>query len=125
MKSFRALLTLFALVAVSLGARRAEAALTVVTTTPDLAAIVRQVGGGSVSVQSLALPTQDPHFVDARPNLALLLNRADLLVLQGLELEVGWLPVLVSGARNPKIQVGAEGHLDASTFVSPLEVPAS
>lgn len=110
--------------ALVLGAARAEAAVVVVTTTPDLAAIVRQVGGARVEVHSLALPTQDPHFVDARPNLALVLNKADLLVLQGLELEVGWLPVLVSGARNPRIQVGAPGYLDASTVVTPLEVPS-
>ncbi|MFT3771398.1 MAG: metal ABC transporter substrate-binding protein [Minicystis sp.] len=107
-----------------LGVARAEAAVLVVTTTPDLAAIARQVGGPRVEVESLALPTQDPHFVDARPNLALRLNKADLLVLQGLSLEVGWLPVLLTGARNPKIQPGAAGYLDASTVISPLEVPS-
>jgi zinc/manganese transport system substrate-binding protein len=102
---------------------RARAAVAVVATTPDLAAIVRQVAGAGAQVTALALPTQDPHFVDARPNLALALNRADLLVVQGLELEVGWLPALQSGAKNPKIQAGAPGYLDASTLVAPLEVP--
>jgi zinc/manganese transport system substrate-binding protein len=124
MKPLRYLFVLLALAALSLGARRAQAAVVVVTTTPDLASITRQIGGASVEVKSLALPTQDPHFVDARPNLALLLNKADLLVIQGLELEVGWLPVLQTGARNPKIQVGAPGFLDASTLITPLETPA-
>jgi zinc/manganese transport system substrate-binding protein len=116
------LATLFAL-ALALFGQKAEAALVVVATTPDLAAIARQVGGGAVEVKSLALPTQDPHFVDARPNLAVLLNKADLLVVQGLELEAGWLPVLQSGARNPKIQTGADGYLDCSTLVPVLDVP--
>jgi zinc/manganese transport system substrate-binding protein len=124
MKLLRILLSLFALLTVTLGAARARAAVLVVTTTPDLAAITRQVGGGSVDVKSLALPTQDPHFVDARPNLALMLNKADLLVIQGLDLEVGWLPVLQTGARNPKIQTGAEGYLDASSFVQVMEAPS-
>ena len=113
-------LSLFTLFAAS----RADAAVSVVASTPDLAAIARQVGGPAAQVTALALPTQDPHFVDARPNLALALNRADLLVVQGLELEVGWLPALQTGAKNPRIQVGAAGYLDASTLVTVLEAPA-
>ena len=124
MKPLRCLVLLLTLAALALGSRRAEAALSVVATTPDLAAIARQVGGPTVEVRALALPTQDPHFVDARPNLALLLNKADLLVVQGLDLEVGWLPVLQAGARNPKILTGEGGYLDASGFVSVLEAPA-
>jgi zinc/manganese transport system substrate-binding protein len=124
MKPLRTLVMLLALAVVSLAGARAQAAVIVVTTTPDLASITRQVGGGTVEVKSLALPTQDPHFVDARPNLALLLNKADLLVVQGLDLEVGWLPVLQAGARNPKILTGEGGYLDASSFVNVLEAPA-
>lgn len=101
----------------------AQADLKVVATTPDLAAIVREVGGEHVSVSALALPTQDPHFVDARPHLALDLARADLLVLVGLELEIGWLPTLITGARNPDIQRAGRGYLDCSQFVELLEVP--
>src|SRR5690348_4599014 len=112
-----------ALVSLVLGAREALAAVVVVATTPDLAAIARQIGGSAVEVSSLALPTQDPHFVDARPNLAVLLNKADLLVVQGLDLEVGWLPVLQTTARNPKILTGAPGYLDASAFVTVMEAP--
>jgi len=100
----------------------ARAELRVVATVPDLAALAQAVGGDKVSVQSLALPTQDPHFVDAKPNLVLQLNRADLLLSLGLELESGWLPVLQTGARNPKILRGGAGFLDCSQFVTLLEV---
>ncbi|WP_225412969.1 metal ABC transporter substrate-binding protein [Stigmatella hybrida] len=101
----------------------AHAALNVVTSVPDLAALAKAVGGDKVNVTALASPSQDPHFVDARPNLALVLNRADLLITVGLELEVGWLPTLQIGARNVKIQTGNPGYLDASQLVRLLEVP--
>ncbi len=101
----------------------AHAALRVVTTTPDLAAITQAVGAGRVEVTALATATQDPHFVDARPHLALALHHADLLVEVGADLEVGWLPTLLTGARNGAIQRGARGSLDASTLVTLLEVP--
>lgn len=102
---------------------QAFAALRVVATVPDLAAIAREVGGDRVTVTSLVLPTQDPHFVDARPNLALELSRADMLAVVGLDLEVGWLPTLVTGARNAKVQVGGPGYVDCSRFVTLLDVP--
>jgi len=102
----------------------ADAALRVVTTTPDLAAITRAVGAGRVEVTALATASQDPHFVDARPHLALALHQAALLVEVGADLEIGWLPTLLTGARNGAIQRGARGALDASTLVTLLEVPA-
>jgi zinc/manganese transport system substrate-binding protein len=102
----------------------AWAGLTVVTTVPDLAAISEQVLGPHGDASAMVLPTQDPHFVDARPSLALELARADALVVVGLDLEVGWLPSLLTGARNPKIQLGAPGYIDASTMVTKLGVPA-
>jgi zinc/manganese transport system substrate-binding protein len=104
---------------------RAAAGLRVVTTVPDLAAIAKEVGGEHVQVQSMATHTQDPHFVDAKPNLALALSRADLLLLVGLELEVGWLPNLLTGARNAAIQPGAAGHLDCSQFVAVQEATSA
>ncbi len=107
----------------ALGPTPASAKLRVVTTVPDLAALAREVGGDRVEVTALLLPTQDPHFADARPHLALALNRADLLVVVGLELEVAWLPVLLRGARNPAIQPGAAGYLDASSVARLKEVP--
>lgn len=102
---------------------RAEAKLDVVTTTSDLAAVTQAVGGAHVNVRALALPTQDPHWVDPRPHLALELAKADLVIRVGLDLEVGWLPTLLTASRNGNLQPGARGHLDASQFVTLLEVP--
>lgn len=116
---FTALITLFFLALPA----RAGAALSIVTTTADLASIAKEVGGSHVQVTSLALHTQDPHFVDAKPHLALALAKADLLVAVGLELETGWLPTLQTGSRNGKIQTGAAGFLDCSSLVKVLEVP--
>ncbi len=98
--------------------------LRVAATTPDLAAVSQAVGGDHVQVTPLSLPTQDPHWVDARPNLAVVLARADLLLLVGLDLEVGWLPTLVTGSRNASIQPGSPGYVDCSGFVDLLGVPA-
>jgi zinc/manganese transport system substrate-binding protein len=115
-----------ALVAALLGwGRDARADLRVVATVPDLAAIARDIGGSHASVTALSLHTQDPHFVDAKPSLALELNKADLLLAVGMDLEVGWLPTLLTGARNGDIQVGSRGYLDCSRFVTALDVPAA
>ncbi len=102
----------------------ARAELGVVATTPDLASVARSIGGGRVKVSALSLPSQDPHWVDARPHLALALAKAELLLVTGAELEAGWLPTLLTGSRNGKIQRGASGYLDCSTLVSLLEVPS-
>jgi zinc/manganese transport system substrate-binding protein len=123
MTTLRRLCLLLAFLAPLTTGATAEAKLRVAATVPDLAAIARAVAGDRAEVFSLALPTQDPHFVDARPHLALQLSRADLLVLVGLQLEVGWLPVLLTGARNPNIQNGTDGYLDCSTVVALKEVP--
>jgi zinc/manganese transport system substrate-binding protein len=117
MRLLAMLLALFAALPAAAGG------LKVVATVPDLAAIASEIGGEHVEVTAMALSTQDPHFVDARPNLALALSRADLLLLVGLQLEVGWLPPLLTGARNGDIQPGARGYLDCSQFVSLLQVP--
>lgn len=122
MRPFRFLAALCAALAV-LAAAPARAAVNVVTTVPDLAALTKAVGGNHVEVQAMALSSQDPHFVDAKPNLALALNRADLLIALGLDMEIGWLPTLQLGARNPRILVGAPGFLNASQFPKVLEVP--
>ncbi len=93
---------------------RAYAEVNVVTTVPTLAALVKEVAGSDAKVRSLALPNQDPHFVDPRPSFVLALHRADLLVYIGLGLEIGWLPSLIAESRNADIQPGRPGHLDAS-----------
>src|SRR5687768_920454 len=105
----RLYVTLFTLCALVLFAGSASAEVRVVATTPDLAAIAKAVGGQRVKVTALALASQDPHFVDARPHLALELSKADLLIVVGAELEVGWLPALLTGSRNGKIQPGSPG----------------
>ena len=105
------------------GAWDVEATVRVVTTTPDLAAIVRDIGGDFVVVKSIARGNQDPHYVQAKPSFMRTMNQADLLIYTGLELEVGWLPLLIQGARNPKIRPGALGHLDASVGIKRLEIP--
>jgi zinc/manganese transport system substrate-binding protein len=99
------------------------AALNVVGTTEDLAALVREVGGEKVQVDALARGYQDPHFVEAKPSFILKLNKADLLVLVGRELEVGWLPALINQSRNAKVQPGSPGYLDASLHARILEIP--
>lgn len=108
---------------VLLFAATAQAKVKVVATLTDLGALAQAVGGGEVQVEVLARSTQDPHFVDARPNLVLSLARADLLLLNGLDLEAGWLPALLTTSRNAAIQPGGAGHLDCSTLVTPKEVP--
>jgi zinc/manganese transport system substrate-binding protein len=109
--------------ALALLAARA-AALDVVTTTEGLASLVREVGGDRVKVESLSRGSQDPHYVDANPTLAVKLRRAALLVDVGLDLEAGWLPGLVNVSRNPDLQPGAKGRLTAASAIQVLDVPA-
>lgn len=99
------------------------ARLQVVTTTEDLAAIVREVGKDEVEVFAIAKGYQDPHFVDPKPSYLLKLRRADLLVVVGLELEVGWLPPLLENARNSRILPGSPGFLNASEGCTILQKP--
>lgn len=101
---------------------KVRAKLHVVTTTPDLASIAREIGGEKVEVESLALGFQDAHFVDPKPSFIVKLNRADLYIKRGLNLEAGWAPVLETGARNPHVSMGAPGYVDASAGIELLEV---
>ena len=113
-----------ALIAALSGASPARK-LNVVATTPDLAALARAIGGDAVDVKALAKPTEDPHFVDAKPSHIVTLNRADVLIDGGAELEIGWLPPLLESARNDKIAAGAPGRISASQGVTLLEVPTT
>ena len=97
--------------------------LQVMTATTDLAALAQEVGGDKVDVESVARGYQDPHFVEAKPSFLLKLRHADLLIVVGLELEIGWLPPLITQSTNPRIQVGAPGYFDASRFAKILEIP--
>lgn len=105
---------LFAFLILAATGAAAQAKLNVVTTLQDLASIAQSVGGDRVEATSIAKGYQDPHFVDAKPSFVLKLSRADLLVVAGLELEIGYLPPLIDQSRNRKIQPGSNGYLDAS-----------
>jgi len=93
--------------------------ISVVTTTADIAAIVKAVGGDRVAVDSISKGYQDPHFVEAKPSYVRIVNRARMLFNVGLELEVGWLPLLIQGSRNPSLVV-----VDLSPGISVLEKPS-
>ena len=101
----------------------AQAKLTVITTTEDLASIAREIGGDRIAVESIARGYQDPHFVEAKPSFILKLQKADLLIAVGRDLELGWLPPLVQQSRNARIQPGASGYLDASQRAIILDIP--
>src|SRR5437762_4001209 len=106
------------------GVCHAAGKLNVVTATQDLASIAEEVGGDRITVDSIAKGYQDPHFVEPKPSFLLKLQKADLLVLVGRDLEIGWLPPLITQSRNSRIQVGAPGYLDASGTAEILEVPS-
>src|SRR5882757_6082137 len=102
---------------------RADSKIRVMTATTDLASLAQEIGGDKVDVESVARGYQDPHFVDPKPSFLLKLSKAELLIVVGLELEIGWLPPLITQSSNPKIQVGAPGYFDASRFAKILEIP--
>jgi zinc/manganese transport system substrate-binding protein len=97
--------------------------LKVITTLTDLASLTQEVGGDKVDVEALAKGYQDPHFVEPKPSFLLKLRNADLLISVGLDLEIGWLPPLITQSGNGKIQPGGQGYLDASQFAEILEIP--
>jgi zinc/manganese transport system substrate-binding protein len=104
-------------------AASASAAIKVITTTEDLASLVKEIGGDKVSAEALARGYQDPHFVEAKPSFVLKLYGADLLVVVGRELEAAWLPALITQSRNSKLQPGGSGYLDASRTARVLDIP--
>ena len=110
---------------VSLVAFSAQAKLNVVATLPDFGSLAREIGGDKVEVVTLAKPTEDPHFVDARPSFVVSLRTADVLIDGGAELEIGWLPPLLQNARNAKIEIGKPGRVIASQGIRLTNVPAN
>lgn len=117
--------TALGVIALAASTSPVSAQLRVVATTPDLASVAREIGGDKVNVVALAKPTEDPHYVDAKPSHIVTLNRADALIEGGAELELGWLPPLLENSRNSKISAGAPGRIVASDGVKMLEVPTS
>lgn len=109
---------------VSAGTPRAEQ-LNVVASLSDFGSIAQAVGGDKVQVTTIASGVQDPHFVDAKPSYVVKLRDADLFLVNGLELEIGWVPPLLDGARNPKIKPGAAGYVDCSRGIPVVELPST
>src|SRR5438132_3947535 len=103
----------------------AQARLNVVATLPDFGSLAHEIGGDNISLVVLAKPTEDPHFVEARPGFVVSLRNADVLIDGGAELEIGWLPPLLQNARNPKIEVGKPGRVQASQGIRLMNVPAN
>jgi len=101
----------------------AASKLNVVTSTEDLAAIGREIGGDHIAIESIAKGYQDPHFVETKPSFLLKLQKADVLAVVGLQLEIGWLPPLITQSGNSKIQVGNKGYFDVSTACDVMELP--
>ncbi|HNY12376.1 MAG TPA: metal ABC transporter substrate-binding protein, partial [Candidatus Wallbacteria bacterium] len=99
--------------------------LNVCATITDLGDIVSNIGGSAVNVTVFAKATEDPHFVEAKPGFIKSLSGADMLVISGMELETGWLPVLINNCRNAKIQNSGSGYVDCSKVIEPLDVPAA
>jgi zinc/manganese transport system substrate-binding protein len=116
---------LLSLIGLMLAQSVAQAKLNVVATTADLGAIAKKIGADKVEVTTLGKPTEDPHFVDAKPSFIVKLNRADVVVEGGAELEIGWLPALLDQARNSKIVNGAPGHISCSKDVPLLDIPTT
>jgi zinc/manganese transport system substrate-binding protein len=123
MQLWKRTLVVAALLLLPVSAARADDKIKVVTTIPDLADMARSIGGDLVEVQSLATGVEDIHSVPMKPSFAVLLNRADLLFLMGLEMEHAFLPPLLEAARNPRILRDAPGYIDTSMYITPLEVP--
>jgi len=116
---------LLVLCALAIVAPAAQAKLDVVATTPDFGLIATEIGGNRASITTLAKPTEDPHFVDAKPSFIVKLNRADAVVEGGAELEIGWLPALLDQSRNSKLALGAPGRIYCSQGISLVEIPAT
>jgi zinc/manganese transport system substrate-binding protein len=101
----------------------AAAALNVFVCEPEWGALAQELGGDKVSVYAATTALQDPHRIEARPSLIARIRSADLLVCSGSELEIGWLPLLLTQSGNSRIQLGTPGYLEASQYVAKLEVP--
>ena len=123
MKTIAELLTALLVAVLGCPSMGRAAELKVVATTTDLAAVARAVGGDDVDVTALARPTEDPHFVDAKPSFIRIVNQADVLIEGGASLEAGWLPPILDSARNARISLGSAGRVVAAQGIPLLEVP--
>lgn len=103
----------------------AQAELNVFACEPEWSALAEEIGGDLVKAASATHAMQDPHYVEARPSLISKVRRADLVVCSGAQLEIGWLPQLLSKANNPRVLPGKDGFLEASSVVPRLDIPDS
>ena len=103
----------------------AFASLNVVATLPWIGSVAKEIGKDKIDLKVLVKPSQDPHFLDAKPSMILAVHKADILMFNGLDLEIGYLPVLIESSRNPKVQPGQRGNFDCSNFISVLEKPST
>ncbi len=117
--------TAVVLIALLLSATPAFAKVKVVATLQWIGSVADEIGKGQVEVATLVKPNQDPHLVEARPSMILATRKADILMYNGLDLEIGYLPVLIESSRNLNIQPGKPGNFDCSHFVTVLEKPVS
>jgi zinc/manganese transport system substrate-binding protein len=101
------------------------AKVNVVTTLPFIGSIAREIGKDKIEVTTLVKPSQDPHFAEAKPSMILAARKADIIMYNGLDLEIGYLPRIIESSNNPKIQPGKLGNLDCSQFVNVIEKPTS
>ena len=113
----------FVLATPLVSAQDAARPIQVCATVPELGSLAREVGGDRVSITVFAKGTEDPHFVEAKPSFIKALSQCDLYIQVGMDLEIGWAPVLLQNARNGAVLPGAPGFLDASKGISPLEIP--
>jgi len=121
----KTVLTSLTVTALTFCAVTCHAKLNVIATTPDIAAIAKEIGGDQVEITTLTRPTEDPHFVDAKPSFILKLNKADVLLEGGAELEIGWLPSLLNQARNEKLASGAPGRVLCNEGIAMREIPTA
>lgn len=103
----------------------AFASLNVVATLPWIGSVAKEIGKDKIDLKILVKPSQDPHFLDAKPSMILAVHKADILMFNGLDLEIGYLPVLIESSRNPKVQPGQRGNFDCSNSISVLEKPST
>ena len=103
----------------------AFAKLNIATTLSWIGSVASEIGKDKARITTFVKPTQDPHFVEAKPSMILEVRRADILMYNGMDLEIGYLPVLIESSKNPKIQPGNRGNVDCSKFIEPIEVPTT
>jgi zinc/manganese transport system substrate-binding protein len=109
----------------AMAASSAEAKLKVLTTIQTFASVAKEIGGTNIEVASLSKGEQDPHFVDAKPSLSVMIGKADILIYAGLDLEAGWLPKLLTSATNANLATGADGDFDASKFIKVTDISST